>query len=66
MMRSPAVMLPKARRVRGEVIAGLFSFIGVSGGIRGNPVCTSMVMRIVYTAVNIVANSVSNRAHAFR
>lgn len=65
-MRSPAVMLPSARRVRGEVTAWLFSFIGVSGGIRVNPVCTSTVMRIVYTAVNVVASNVSRRAHAFR
>lgn len=47
MMRNPAVMLPSASRVIGEVIAGLFSFIGVRGGIRGKPVCTSTVIRIV-------------------
>lgn len=65
-MMNPAVMLPRARRVNGEVIAGLFSFIGVKGGIRVNPVCTSTVIRIVYAAVNVVASSVSRRAHAFR
>ena len=65
-MSRPAVMLPRARRVKGEVIAGLFSFIGVRGGIRVDPACTSTVMRIVYTAVNDVASSVSSSAHAFR
>lgn len=59
-------MLPKARRVSGEVTAGLFSLIGASGGIRVNPVCTSTVIRIVYTAVNVVARSVSRRAQVFR
>lgn len=37
-MRKPARMLPSARRVIGEVTAGLFSFIGVKGGIRTKPV----------------------------
>lgn len=46
-MRKPAMMLPRASRVMGEVTAGLFSFIGVRGEIRVKPVCTSMVMRIV-------------------
>lgn len=31
MMMKPAVMLPRARRVMGEVTAGLFSLIGVKG-----------------------------------
>lgn len=65
-MISPAVMLPRARRVIGATTAGLFSFIGVRGGIRVNPVCTSMVMRIVYTAVKEVARRVSRRAQVFR
>lgn len=65
-MMNPAVMLPRARRVIGEVTAGLFSFIGVRGAIRTNPVCTSTVMRIVYTAVNEVARRVSNKAQVFR
>lgn len=65
-MRNPTVMLPSARRVMGEITAGSFSFIGVRGGIRTKPVCTSTVMRIVYTAVNEVASSVSSRAHVFR
>ena len=46
-IRSPAVMLPSASRVIGDVTAGLFSFIGVRGGIRVKPACTSMVMRMV-------------------
>lgn len=65
-MISPAVMLPSARRVIGATTAGLFSFIGVRGGIRVNPVCTSTVMRIVYTAVKEVASRVSSRAQVFR
>lgn len=65
-MMNPAVMLPSASRVIGEVTAGLFSFIGVSGGIRTNPVCTRTVIRIVYTAVNEVASRVSSRAQVFR
>lgn len=36
-IRNPAVMLPSARRVIGEVTAGLFSLIGVREGIRVNP-----------------------------
>lgn len=44
---NPAVMLPSARRVIGEDTAGLFSLIGVRGGIRTNPAWTSRVMRIV-------------------
>lgn len=46
-MMNPAMMLPRARRVIGEVTAGLFSFIGVSGGIRAKPACTKIVMRMV-------------------
>lgn len=65
-MMNPAVMLPNARRVIGEVTAGLFSFIGVRGGIRTKPACTSMVMRIVYTAVKDVARRVSKSAQEFR
>lgn len=65
-MRNPARMLPSARRVMGDVIAGLFSFIGVRGGIRTKPACTNTVMRIVYTAVNDVARRVRSRAQAFR
>lgn len=65
-IRKPARMLPSARRVIGEVTAGLFSFIGVKGGIRVKPVCTSTVMRIVYTAVNDVASRVRIRAQVFR
>ena len=66
MMRKPAVILPSASRVIGEVTAGLFSFMGVRGGIRVKPVCTSVVMRIVYTAVKDVARRVRMRAHVFR
>lgn len=65
-MRNPAVMLPSASRVSGCRIAGLFSFIGVSGGMRTNPVWTMMVIRVVYTAVNDVARRVRSRAQAFR
>lgn len=46
-IRNPAVMLPSARRVIGEVTAGLFSLTGVRDGIRVNPVWTSRVMRMV-------------------
>lgn len=63
---NPAVMLPSASRVIEAITAGLFSFIGVRGGIRTNPVCTSTVIRIVYTAVNEVASKVSSRAQVFR
>lgn len=64
--KNPARMLPSASRVMGDVTAGLFSFIGVKGGIRTKPVCTSTVIRIVYTAVNDVARRVRSRAQAFR
>lgn len=36
-MRNPARMLPSARRVMGEITAGLFSFTGVKGGTRTKP-----------------------------
>lgn len=38
-------MLPRARRVIGLMIAGLFSFIGVVAGVRVNPVWTKRAMR---------------------
>lgn len=41
----PAIMLPRARRVIGLRIVGLFSFMGVMGGVRLNPVWTSRVSR---------------------
>lgn len=44
-MSRPARMLPRARRVIGLVIVGLFSFMGVIVGVRVNPVWTSKVMR---------------------
>lgn len=44
-MSRPAAMLPRARRVMGLMIVGLFSFIGVIVVARVNPVCTSMVRR---------------------
>lgn len=62
----PTVMLPRASRVRGPVIRGLFSFIGVIGGVRVCPACTSRVIRMLYVAVNAVASSVSMRAQLFR
>lgn len=63
---NPAVMLPSARRVIGERIAGLFSFIGVRTGMRVYPVCTIRVIRVVYTAVKDVARRVRRRAQVFR
>lgn len=36
------------------------------GGIQIKPVCTNMVMRIMYTAVNDVARRVGSRAQVFR
>lgn len=38
MMSSPAIMLPIARRMRGLVVAGLFSSIEVMVGVRVVPV----------------------------
>lgn len=43
----PAMMLPRASRVRGAVISGLFSFIGVIGGMRVCPAWTRRVMRML-------------------
>lgn len=65
-MSRPAVMLPRASRVIGLMSVGVFSFIGVIVGMRGNPVWTSRVMRRLYVAVNAVARSVRRRAQAFR
>ena len=47
MMSRPARMLPRARRVIGLVIVGLFSFIGTIVGVRVNPVWTRRVMRML-------------------
>lgn len=66
MISNPAVMLPRARRVIGLMISGLFSFVGVIGGMRLNPVCTSRVIRRLYVAVKDVARRVSSRAQVFR
>lgn len=38
-------MLPRARRVMGFVIIGLFSFVGEFVGVRGKPVWTSSAIR---------------------
>lgn len=65
-MSRPAVMLPSARRVIGFVICGLFSFIGVTVGIRVNSVCTRRVIRRLYVAVKVVATSVRRSAQAFK
>lgn len=46
-MSRPARMLPRARRVIGLMMVGLFSFIEMVGGVRVNPVWTSRVMRMV-------------------
>lgn len=46
-MSRPAIMLPKARRVIGLMIAWSFSFIGTVVAIRVNPVWTSSVIRKV-------------------
>lgn len=42
---SPAMILPRARRVMGRMAEGVFSSIGVIGGVRVYPVWTRMVMR---------------------
>lgn len=44
-MRKPARMLPRARRVMGLMIRGLFSLMGEIGGVRLCPVWTRMVRR---------------------
>ena len=66
MISRPAAMLPRASRVIGLTRVGVFSFMGVIAGMRGNPVWTSKVMRKLYVAVNDVARSVRRRAQAFR
>lgn len=45
MISRPAVMLPRAKRVMGLVIAGLFSFIEMVGVVRVKPVWTSRDIR---------------------
>lgn len=62
----PAVMLPRARRVIGFVICGLFSFIGVIAGMRVGFVCTKRVIRRLYVAVKVVARRVRSSAQVFR
>ena len=44
-MNRPARMLPRARRMIGLMIVGLFSFMGVIVGVRVNPVWTIRVIR---------------------
>lgn len=44
---SPAKMLPRASRVIGLMIVGLFSFMGVMTVVRVYPVCTIRVIRKV-------------------
>lgn len=66
MINRPAIMLPKAKRVIGLVICGLFSFIGVIVGIRVNFVCTKRIIRRLYVAVKAVASSVRVSAQALR
>lgn len=46
-MSNPAVILPSARRVRGCVIAWLFSFIIKVVLMRVCPVCTSIAIRVL-------------------
>lgn len=65
-IRRPAMMLPQARRLIGEITAGLFSLIGDSVLKRGWPIDTKKTTRRLYTAVNEVARSVKARAQAFR
>ena len=65
-MSRPIIMLPAARRVMGLMTAGLFSLIGVVGGVRVNPVWVRRVMRRLYVAVNDVASRVIKRAHVFK
>lgn len=59
-------MLPKARRVIGLIVDGLFSFIGVIVGMRVNFTCTRRVMRRLYVAVKVVARRVRRSAQAFK
>lgn len=65
-INGPATMLPEARRIIGFIIMGMFSCRYMVKGCLGCPVCTSIVIRSVYTAVNEVAISVRSRAQAFR
>lgn len=65
-MSRPAMMLPRASRMRGLVRVWAFSSMGVVVGMRGYSVWTSRVMRRLYVAVNDVARSVMSKAQAFR
>lgn len=65
-IRSPATMLPQARRLMGEMTAGSFSLIGDNGLKRGWPIETKKTTRRLYTAVKEVARRVKVRAQAFR
>lgn len=62
----PARMLPRARRVIGFIICGLFSLTGATVGVRVNSVCTRRVIRVLYVAVKVVARRVIRSAQAFR
>ena len=65
-MSRPATVLPKARRVIGLRVCGLFSFIGVIVGVRVDSACTRRVIRKLYVAVKVVARRVNNNAQVFR
>ena len=44
-IRSPAIILPPASRLRGFISVGLFSLIGERGGKRGWPIETKNTTR---------------------
>jgi len=65
-IKRPATMLPRAKRLMGLITIGLFSLMGEKALNRGRPIETKNTTRRLYTAVKEVARRVSVRAQALR
>lgn len=63
-IRKPAKMLPIRRRLMALRSIGLFSLIRMSEGRRGCPSRAKKMIRVLYTAVRVVAIRVIRRAQA--
>lgn len=63
-IRKPAKILPMRRRLMALRSRGLFSLIRIREGRRGCPSRAKKMIRVLYTAVRVVAIKVMRRAQA--
>lgn len=63
-IRNPAKMLPIRRRLMALSRSGLFSLIRIRVERRGCPSSAKKIIRVLYTAVRVVAMRVIRRAQA--